>query len=141
MSYLLDTNVVSEWAKPRPDPGVLAWLAATDEDQLNLSVGTIAELRYGVSLLASGQRKRQLDQWLQEELLARFAHRILPVDAAIALTWGDVRAERQRTGRPISAMDALIAATARIHGLALVTRNGSDFDGSLIDIVNPWISV
>jgi predicted nucleic acid-binding protein len=140
VSYLLDTNVVSEWAKPRPDPGVLAWLAAADEDQLHLSVGTIAELRYGVSLLASGQRKRQLDQWLQEELLARFARRILPVDAAIALIWGDVRAGRQRTGRPISAMDALIAATARIHGLALVTRNRSDFDGSLIDIVNPWIS-
>jgi toxin FitB len=140
VSFLLDTNVVSEWAKPRPDPRVMAWLAAADEDQLNLSVGTIAELRYGVALLAPSERQRRLDRWLREELLARFATRILPIDNAVALTWGDVRAERQKAGRPISAMDALIAATARVHGLALVTRNAPDFDGSLADIINPWVS-
>ena len=139
MSYLLDTDVVSEWVKPRPDPGVVAWFADVDEDQLKLSVGTIAELRYGIALLPHSARRDRLDRWLREDLQVRFANRILPIDSVIALTWVDVRAERQKIGRPISAMDALIAATAKAHGLALVTRNVSDFDGSLNAVINPWV--
>jgi predicted nucleic acid-binding protein len=111
-----------------------------EEDRLYFSAGTIAELHYGVALLAPGERQRRLDRWLREELLARFAGRILPVDSGVALAWGDVRAERQKAGRPISAMDALIAATCRVHGFALVTRNTSDFAGSLPEIINPWAS-
>jgi predicted nucleic acid-binding protein len=73
-------------------------------------------------------------------LLVRFSERVLPIDGAVALVWGDVTAERQRVGRPISAMDAMIAATARVHGLVLVTRNKADFDDSLPDIINPWVT-
>jgi predicted nucleic acid-binding protein len=138
LSYLLDTNVVSEWAKPHPHSGVVAWLEAVNEDELHLSVATVAELRYGVALLAPSDRQRQLDRWLQEELLIRFSERILPIDDKVALIWGDVRAERQRAGRAISTMDAVIAATARVHALALVTRNVADFQGSIADIINPW---
>ena len=119
-------------------PIFIAWLATTDEDQLNISVGTIAELRFGVALLEPGGRQRRLDHWLQEELLARFVGRILPIDGPIALAWGDVRARRQREGRPITAMDALIAATAQVRCLTLVTRNRSDFVGSVLDIISPW---
>jgi|SRR5579872_4060294 len=139
MSYLLDTNVVSEWAKPQPDPGVVAWLDSADEDELHLSVATIAELRFGIALLPPSTRQRRLTHWFQEELLTRFSDRILPIDAGVAAGWGDVRAERQKAGRPISAMDAMIAATARVHGLSLVTRNSTDFVGSLSSIINPWI--
>jgi predicted nucleic acid-binding protein len=138
VTYLLDTNVVSEWAKPRPDPGVLSWLSAIDEDELYLSVGSLAELRYGIAVLPVGRRRDRLDRWFVEGLSNRFATRILSIDASTSFVWGEVRAERQRAGRPISTMDALIAATARVHELVLVTRNTADFTVSIPNIINPW---
>lgn len=138
MSYLLDTNVVSEWAKQRPNPGVAAWLAQVDEDRLFLSVVTLAELRHGVARLADGSRRRRLDAWLRYELPARFEGRLLSVDPAIADHWGEVVARREAVGRPIPIMDAFIAATANIHGLKLVTRNETDFKSAVDEIVNPW---
>lgn len=138
MSFLLDTNVVSEWVKPRPDPGVVAWLAAADEDRVFLSVVSLAELRYGIDRLADGGRRRGLDDWLREELPLRFEDRVLLVDRAIADRWGELVARREAAGRPISAMDAFIAATASVHGLTLVTRNTADFRSVVKDVVNPW---
>ena len=138
MSFLLDTTVVSEWVKPRPDPSVIEWLAAVDEDRVFLSVVTLAELRYGIVRLPAGRRRRRLQDWLQGELTQRFEGRILPVDRETALAWGDVTAECAAVGRPIAAMDALIAATARVNDLGLVTRNATDFEATLIPIQNPW---
>ena len=138
MSFLLDTNVVSELVRPRPDPGLVEWLAERDEDQLFLSVVTLAELRYGITRLSAGRRRRSLEKWLRDELQQRFDGRILPVDDDVALTWGDVTAECAAVGRPIEAMDGLLAATARVHALELVTRNVSDFEPALISVHNPW---
>jgi len=139
VSYLLDTNVVSELTRPEPESRLVMWLDSVDEDQLRLSVATVAELRFGVARLPASRRKRALDHWLHDELLDRFSGRVLPVDTDVALAWGDITSERQKAGRPISAMDAMLAATARVHGLALVTRSGSDFIGSLGDVINPWV--
>ena len=139
MSFLIDTNVVSEWVRPRPDPNVIAWFAEADEDRVFLSVVTLAELRRGVARLAEGRRRDRLDEWLRHQLPLRFEGRILAIDAVIAAAWGDVMAEREERGRPISAMDAFIAATARVHRLTLVTRNAADFEGSVPAIVNPWM--
>ena len=138
MSFLLDTNVVSEWTKPRPNPGVVEWLANVDEDSVYLSVVTLAELRHGIERLSPGKRRIQLDEWLRADLPLRFEHRILPVDAAIADQWGHLVARRESKGRSIHAMDALIAATAEVHSLTLVTRNASDFTQAAKSIVNPW---
>jgi toxin FitB len=138
MSFLLDTNVVSEWTKPRPNPGVIDWLANVNEDSVYLSVVTLAELRHGIERLSPGKRRIQLEEWLRADLPLRFEHRILPVDAAIADEWGHLVARRESKGRPIHAMDALIAATAEVHSLTLVTRNASDFAQSAKSIVNPW---
>ncbi len=138
MSFLLDANVVSEWTKPRPNPGLMAWLDATDEDRVFLSVVTIAELRRGVEALASGERRKRLDSWLWEDLSARFEGRILPIDAQIANVWGKIVARRESNGRPIHAMDALLAATAEVHALVLVTRNEADFHPTLRSVINPW---
>jgi len=138
MSFLLDTNVVSEWVKPHPHAGVVAWLAQADEDRTFLSVITLAELRYGVERMAAGIRQRRLDEWLRNELLPRFEGRILSIDISIADLWGKVVARREALGRPISAQDAFIAATAEIHGLTLVTRNAQDFRPTLKALVNPW---
>lgn len=140
MSFLLDTNVVSEWGKQRPDPGVIAWLADVDEDRVFLSVVTLAELRHGIERLPAGNRRRRLDAWLRDELPLRFEGRLLSVDQAVGERWGEVVARREAAGRPIGVMDAFIAATANVHALALVTRNASDFESSVSEIVNPWAS-
>ena len=138
MSFLLDTNAISEWVRPRPDPGVIAWFTEADEDRVFLSVVSLAELRRGVARLPASRRKTRLDEWLKHELPVRFEGRILAIDASVASAWGDVVAERERRGRPISTMDAFIAATARVRGLTLVTRNQPDFADTVAAIVNPW---
>jgi predicted nucleic acid-binding protein len=138
MKFLLDTNVVSEWMKPRPNRGVIAWLAETDEDRVFLSVVTITELRYGIERMAAGSRRNRLDEWLSEELPLRFEGRVLPVDAVIADACGKLVAYSESLGRPIEPRDAFIAATAEIHGLTLVTRNASDFQPTLKTILTPW---
>ena len=138
MSFLLDTNVVSESTKPRPNPGVVAWLAAVDEDDAFLSVITLTELRYGVERLAQGRRRKQLDRWLQQDLPLRFEGRILPIDALVADTCGKLVARTESLGRPIEARVAFIAATAQVHQLTLVTRNVSHFETTVKSILTPW---
>lgn len=138
MSFLLDTNVISEGAKPRPDAGVMDWLASIDEEQLHLSIVSLAELRHGVERLDAGRRKAALDLWLTEQLPLRFDDRLLPVDAETADAWGRIVAAAQAVGRPIGAMDAFIAATAKRHQFTLVTRNVADFEATGIRLFNPW---
>ena len=138
MNFLLDTNVVSEWTMSRPNAGVMRWLAECDEDRVFLSVVTIAELRHGIERLAASRRRSSLDAWLSEELSQRFEGRILSIEARVADLWGRVAARRETSGRPIHAVDALIAATAATHDLTLVTRNSSDFESSVKSILNPW---
>ncbi len=138
MNFLLDTNVVSEWMKPRPNPGVVTWLAETDEDRIFLSVITLAELRYGIDRLAAGKRRQQLEAWLQHDLPLRFEGRIVPIDAAVADACGKAVARSEAAGRPMEAMDAFLVATAQVHQLTLVTRNSSDFRLLVKSLVDPW---
>jgi len=141
MSFLLDTNVVSEWVKPRPDPGVVAWCASVDEDRTFISVVTLAELRYGVERLPVGARKARLEKWLEHELPSRFEGRILSIDAAISDAWGKAVARADREGRLANTMDAFLAVTAEFHHLTVVTRNITDFRRLTKSVVNPWIHV
>ncbi len=138
MSFLFDTNLVSEWLKPRPDPAVVSWLRTVNEDQTFLSVVTITELRYGIERMTPGARKKRVDNWLQKELLARFEGRLLPVDLAIAEECGRLIARCQAKGRPIDARDAFIAATSEVYGLTLVTRNVSHFQSAVKALFTPW---
>jgi toxin FitB len=138
MSFLLDTNVVSEPMRARPNAGVLFWLAQVDEDSVFVSVVTITELRYGIERLATGKRRDRLEGWLRKDLTSRFGERILPVDLEIADACGRLVARSETIGRPIEARDAFIAATAEVRGLTLVTRNVSDFEATVRDIVTPW---
>mgnify|MGYP000361813024 CR=1 FL=1 len=103
-----------------------------------LSVVTFAELRFGVERLAPGSRRTRLDGWLRIELPVRFEQRILLVDGAVADEWGRMVARGAQRGRPIGAMDALVASTAQVHGLTLVTRNAKDFEGAVKSVLNPW---
>jgi len=138
MSFLLDTNVLSEPMKERPNSRVLAWLSQVNEDQVFVSVVTITELRYGVERLATGKRREHLDGWLRKDLISRFGGRILPIDLRIADVCGGLMARSESMGRPIETRDAFIAATAEVHGLTLVTRNTSDFEPTLKAIISPW---
>lgn len=138
MKYLLDTNVVSEWVKPRPEPRVVGWLAGVDEDRVYLSVVTVAEIRHGIERLQPGRRRTRLDAWLREDLPLRFEGRLLGIDAVVADAWGAIVARRDRSGRPIGVMDAFVAATAEVHALTLVTRNASDFASAVTAVFDPW---
>jgi predicted nucleic acid-binding protein len=138
MKFLVDTNVVSEWVKLRPDSGVVDWMTEVDEDRVFISVISMAELRRGIERMPDGNRRSRLDEWLREELPQRFERRVLLVDHAVAEAWGRIVARCEMAGRPISTMDGFIAATAEVHDMALVTRNVSDFEFSVREVVNPW---
>ncbi len=137
--FLLDTNVVSELVKPKPDGNVLRWVEETDESILFLSVLTLGEIRKGTASLRSGRRRGRLESWLQVELRERFRDRILPIDAAIADRWGAISATAAAKGRPVPVVDGLLAATALHHNLTLVTRNSSDVAGTGVSTLDPWL--
>ncbi len=139
MTYLLDTNVISEVRRPQPDVNVLTWLDGADEERLYLSVITVGELARGIALLPSGKRKVALAEWLGTDLQLRFGHRLLSVDGEAAFIWGRLMADARRQGRALSVMDGWIAAIALRHQLVIVTRNVRDFDNLGLEIFNPWL--
>jgi toxin FitB len=135
LSYLLDTNVLSELRRKTPNAGVVEWFAQRPASTLYLSVLTLGELRKGVEGMADASRRTVLLDWLEAELPIFFTGRILPVDAPVADRWGRLVAA---ANRPVPAIDSLLAATAAHHGLSLVTRNVRDFASLGLDIINPW---
>ncbi len=139
--FLLDTNVISEWVKPRPHTGVIRWLAEADEDRVFISVISIAEVSRGVEQMPKGGRRDRIKGWLNEELPVRFQGRVVPVDAPIAQQWGVTFEQARRSGSTIGAMDAFLAATAAVRGLTLVTRNTRDFGRLRIPLFDPWTEV
>ena len=138
MNVLLNTNVLSEFRRPAPDPKVLTWLDRLDEDRAFISVASIAELRRGIGLMDDGRRRKALSVWLAEDLPARFAGRIVPIDPAIAGRWGDLMAKAHQSGFALSVMDGFFAATALDRQLLLATRNTEDFSPLGVPLLNPW---
>jgi len=138
VNYLLDTNVVSEWVRPRPNSSVVRWLTEADEDRVCLSVITFAEVRRGIEKMSAGRRREALLLWLQVELPTRFEGRILGVDRVVAEAWGTLMAASAKLGANLNSMDAFLAATAAVHSLTLVTRNTKHFERLGIPLLNPW---
>jgi toxin FitB len=138
--FLLDTNCISELAHSKPEPRVLEWMEAADESLLYLSVLTLGEIRKGVAGLPQSRRRSHLEAWLELDLNARFSGRILSIDAPIADRWGLLAAEAKRKGKPLPAVDGLLAATAIHHNLTIVSRNISDFASTQVSLLNPWES-
>lgn len=137
MAYLLDTCVLSEVWRPAPNSGVLRWLGEAVEDDLLLSALTLGEIRKGIAGLAEGRKKERLSRDCAA-IKSRFAARILPVTAAVAERWGELSARARKVGRALHVVDGLLAATASVHDLTLVTRNTADFEVARLPIVNPW---
>ena len=138
MSFLLDTNVISEWVKPAPNPHVTRWLDEVDEDQVFLSVASLAEIRRGVELMDPGKRRDRLAAWLAGELPTRFEGRILDIDRRIAEAWGVIMAHGHKAGWNLGSLDVFFAATAEVHRLTLVTRNVQQFEKLGIPLLSPW---
>jgi predicted nucleic acid-binding protein len=136
VSYLLDTNVISEFTRPKPNAGVIAWLRSLPMEEQFLSVLTVGEIRNGAERHADARRREKLRLWLERDLTARFGDRLLAITAEVAERWGRLRAEMRR---PLPTVDSLIAATALHHDLRLATRNARDFAGypGLV-VVDPW---
>jgi toxin FitB len=140
VSFLLDTNVLSEMRRPKPDENVYTWLDQADEAEVFISVISLAEIQRGLSLMDRGRRRKELENWLHDALLPRFDGRILGVTAAIALVWGRLAAQAKHEGFGLGVMDAALAATAQVHNLRLVTRNTKDFQRLDVELLNPWIA-
>lgn len=135
MSYLLDTNVISELVRPKPAKAVLAWFENVPSEALHISVLTLGEIRKGVEYMPDSARREKLRLWLEHELADWFGNRILPVDIAVADRWGRLIVQM---GRPVPSIDSLLAATAMHHELRLVTRNQKDFNYPGLEVINPW---
>lgn len=138
MNYLLDTCVVAELIKPKPEKAVLDWIAAQAEERLYLSVLTLGELEKGIAMVQDETRERKLRQWVDQDLQQRFEGRWLGVDGPVAKRWGRLQGEAEKAGRKMPVIDGMIAATALHLGFTVVTRNTADLVASGASLVNPW---
>jgi toxin FitB len=138
LGYLLDTCVLSEFVKPKPERKVVDWLNEADIERVYLSVVTLGEIQLGISSKPASNRRTELEEWLNVDLPGQFAGRILSLGADVFVTWGQTAADLKQRGKPMRVMDSLIAATALHHRMVLVTRNVSDFANVAISVFNPW---
>lgn len=135
--FLLDTNVISEPKRSRPDAGVIGWLGAQLLSDLHVSALTVGELRRGIVRLEPGRRRDDLDFWLAD-LILQYDERILPVDLDVAERWASLAEANRAAGRASEMTDELIAATAHVHGMTVVTRNLRHFESGGCRVLSPW---
>ena len=138
MNYLIDTCVVSELIKDKPDRRVAKWIDGCDEESLYLSVLTIGEIQKGIAKLGVGARKSLLQKWLDSDLRLRFLGRVLPVTEAVAVTWGNIQGKAEAAGASLPTIDGLLGATAIVHHCAIVTRDENDLAPTGAEVFNPW---
>lgn len=138
MKYLLDTCVISELTRPKPLPNLTQWIRAQSEAGLYLSVLTIGEIRKGIDRLPESRKRRRIEAWLNNELRRRFTGRIVAVDDEVAERWGLESANAAQAGTSLPVIDGLLAATALVHGMTVVTRNTEDMRPTGVRLLNPW---
>ncbi len=138
MNYLLDTCVLSEYTRRKPETKVIQWVDSLEEEKLFVSAITIGEIQYGVERIPESHRKTELLFWLNNELVSRFNHRILSLDSQTMLIWGSLRARMDQSGQRMAMIDSLIIATAIQHSLIIATRNVTDFLPCGAQVINPW---
>ena len=138
MAWLLDTNILSELRRPKPEPRVVAFVYDCPLDQLYTSVVTLAEIRFGIELVVDPNRRAELNDWLTLKVRPMFDQRILPITEDIMLKWRLLVEEGRQAGHTFSQPDLIIAATAIHHGLTVVTRDRRDYDKARVPVLNPW---
>jgi predicted nucleic acid-binding protein len=135
---LIDTNVISELWKVKPDPGVLVWIDAQTVETLYLSAITVAELRFGMATMPEGKRRSIYQDRLEREVLPAFTGRVLPFDLSASQAFAVLMASAKAEGKTISKEDGYIAATATAHGLTVATRDIAPFQAAALTVINPW---
>lgn len=140
MKYLVDTCVLSELQKRRPDQSVVAWFRKRFADSMFMvSAVTIAEIKRGISRLdESDPRRQKLSEWLENDIISQYGDSIIPFDLSVSKKWGEIMAEADRAGQTRPSLDAQIVATALVHDLVIVTRNVSGLDFAGAKVANPW---
>jgi hypothetical protein len=138
LSFLLDTCILSETARREPSAKVIEWLESRDEAQFFISALTIGEIEKGIEKVSDEGRKSRLASWVRDSLLPRFGPRVLPVDSKVAAVWGRCSGSAELRGTPVPVVDGLIAATASVHGLSVVTRNKDHFALCGVLVIDPW---
>ena len=136
--WLLDTNILSELRRPRPEPKVVAFVARQPLEQLYVSAVTFAEIRFGIELLEGAARRAELQGWLAHEIRPMFEQHTLPISEDVMFKWRLLVETGRKAGHTFSQPDLIIAATALHHGLTVVTRNQSDYDRAGVAVLNPW---
>jgi hypothetical protein len=136
--WLLDTNILSELRRPRPEPKVLAFIAAQKLEQLYVSTVTFAEIRFGIELVADASRRAELNDWLMHKVRPMFEDRVLPVSEDIMFKWRLLVEEGRKAGHTFSQPDLIIAATALCHGLTIVSHDTRDYQRARAPFVDPW---
>jgi len=137
--WLLDTNVISELRKPKPEPKVVSFVASQSLDALFISEVTFAEIRFGIEKVTDPSRRADLNQWLAQKLRPMFEGRTLPVTEDVILEWRLVLEEGRKAGHTFSQPDLFIVATALYHGLTIVTRDVHDYRKTRARVFNPWL--
>lgn len=138
MKFLLDTCVISELTKKKPNPKVIQWIKKKHEIDLYLSVLTLGEIQKGITKFFESKKKKDLQEWLENDLPQRFERRFLTVTMAVAKKWGEIEGETEQKGEKMPAIDSLIAATGIVNNLTVVTRNTEDMKRSGVKLLNPW---
>jgi toxin FitB len=136
--WLLDTNILSELRRPKPDSKVVAFVESKPLDLLFVSIVTFAEIRFGIELLADAGRRAELNDWLTQKVRPMFEQRALPVSEDVMFKWRLLVEDGRKAGHTYSQPDLIIAATALHHGLTVVSRNTSDFERARVPVLNPW---
>jgi hypothetical protein len=136
--WLLDTNILSELRRPRPEPKVVAFVAAQPLESLHISAVTLAEIRFGIELVADANRRAELTDWLAHKVRPMFAQRVLPVTEEIMFKWRLLMEEGRKAGHTFSEPDLIIAATALEHGLTLVSRDTREYERARVPVFDPW---
>jgi toxin FitB len=140
MNYLLDTCLISELAKSEPNKKVVDWVLNENETNFYVSALTFGELHKGIEKLSESKKKKELQIWVENELKNRFQNRIIGIDMRISITWAKIQCIAEKQGKPMPAIDSLIAATGIVHNLIVVTRNVADMEQSGVKLFNPWSS-
>lgn len=138
MKYLIDTCVISELASKAPNLGVIAWIDSQEVKDLYICCITIGEIRRGIEKLAESNRREKLLGWLEIELLKNFEKQLISLDTKTMMTWGKLTGKLDKLGKPMPAIDSLIAACALEYNCVLVTRNVNDFKNADLQMLNPW---
>lgn len=138
--WLLDTNILSELRRPRPEPKVVAFVAEQQLDRLFISAVTLAEIRFGIERVPDAGRRAALHDWLTHRVRPMFDQRVLPITEDVMVKWRLLVEEGRKSGHTFSQPDLIIAATALQYGLTLVSRDSADFEKARVPLLNPWVS-